>query len=343
MQNPPKLATIDFIYKLVLPVCFAFLKEVNKKARDTGLTPYFMSRDGYIPSKLYRRYFGHCEYFYFSRRVASSLLYASRDYSKKHLEIFLSLHRFSGTLSQFVLNRLPPGVCQSDGWDYSFEIETTRDHGRDYLLDFIQKKTPEILEKSFEVKRCLTSYLDRLKAPDQWLIVDIGVYGTAQAVLQLLLERELNSLYLCGSHDNPWKLKNYHYLIDLIDSNYKLWSALLECALTAPHGTVTGFDDSGTPTFGRISENMKQISHFENMLNESAQSYVPTVDAVPSQNLIRTALTFCNTLSQYSGSDDFLELLFTLENDFVRPNQPEKKIELYSNSKRNVQQGGKDS
>ena len=292
-----------------------------------GKVPVFISRDGYLLERVYSSYFGKCHYLYFSRRVASSLVFSVTNLDIDIIKRLIYMHRFVGTLGNFCFLRLPSKFKPPTGWDYDRELNSEITSDFNYIISFIESNISEIRQSSKIDIRGFRQSLKCLPKPDDWMLIDLGVFGTNQFVMSKILNVDLVGLYLCGSSVNPWRISDYYYVLDFESSSYRNWSALLECFLTAPHGTTIGFGPDGDPKFGRSSLNVKRFYEVEDLFRE-IYGFIQSRETLSVETLIREAVYFADNLSTYLSVEPELENMLYLENDFVRPLVPEKKIDI---------------
>ncbi len=241
---------------LLGPLLFAFTAWIAAHPTIRHLDRlFFVAREGWFLKRFYdavvtatgRTDLPRSVYFHCSRRAA---LAAAQGVAFDP-DAVLRGAGFVGTLSDFFLARLgyvpDPALCHQH-----HRIAFPRD--RELVRCMMELMREPITRHGSEAARGLAAYAASvgMQGPGPYGFVDVGYSGTMQTALQGMLGTRLIGLYMGVSHDAAQVRQGGGFAFGAFaDGNVAEFTGgyglMLEAFLTAPHGQVTGYDDSVSP------------------------------------------------------------------------------------------------
>lgn len=273
-------------YEKVGLAYYGFMKWIIEQLEcDKPEKVLFLSRDGYIMHQLYEKMSGKLpnEYVYVSRKALSFPLlktplemveyYVGYDLIsfENFLEIIsLDVHQYEQELRQLKID------IQAT---ISGEIE------KNQLISFLDLIWEDIkCLQEIQHNRILNYIKDSIGEAHQIAIVDLGWKGTIQYFLEQYL-KEINSditvkgYYLGIGTKNPRMKQGYScYLFDKgqrVADHVKLkyGATIIEYFFSAPHGTVTGYNEDMKPNLKQDDRLNQQFQHLT-LIHQGAFKFI---------------------------------------------------------------------
>lgn len=246
-----------FAIQIVKPVVEFFLFKLNQyQMRNNHKTLCFVTREGYYLKQLYDRVFRKADkcstrLIYSSRHIATRLLNGDVDGYLTNLK----LHRFKGTVKEFVKYRLNLRVDCADDTIVNTEYEI------EPFLQVFDKFESELFTESIRLSKEMLCQLPngRITA------IDFGVHGTVQKSLNEL-DKSVAGFYLVGSKNNFWQLNEYDYCFVEEEIQWGRLGAIMESIFTAPFGTVYDLKD-GNVIFDELSAQSLDVIFRDQLIN----------------------------------------------------------------------------
>jgi hypothetical protein len=237
-----------FFYFMVWFMNNLYQKEVDKI--------FFNSREGYFLLKLYNLMKTITDsndlpegiYFKTSRRMSTVSAIFNENDIYKFLEMKngtgFPIHRFYGTLEKLLFNRF--GITP-DGDDDNLDkvIDTTR--GTNEIRKYLERYKNKIIQNAKVERNNYLVYLNSIcKEDDNVVMVDHGIYGTAQSCLEKIMNRKFIGNYMCiNKNSNPNNLSNIDSFYNYDTNHFKNFIIFVESIFTAPEGTYIKCDENG--------------------------------------------------------------------------------------------------
>ena len=238
------------------PLLFAFVAWlIQHPATPHVERLFFVSREGWFLKRLYDAVRGASgrddlppsRYFHASRRAVLAAA-QGRGFDP---EPVLRGAGFKGSLADFLLARL--GLVADDTLGHRHRIiSLPRDN--DLVRCVMELMRGPIEAHAQTSLRAFTAYAEAsgITAPGPSGFVDVGYSATMQTAIQTVFGRPLIGLYMGVSHDAAQvRRSGGHAFGAFADGDVASFTGgyglMIEAFLTAPHGQVTGYDDSATP------------------------------------------------------------------------------------------------
>lgn len=248
----------DIGYLFCAPMICDFVHWFYRQVKQQNLeNVWFCARDGYLIKKLYEHLltiFGEqSESVYF----LTSRIAAIRAGMQSEKDIrYVDDMKFSGTLEECLLERF--GIVKE-------EVEHTSAAGNEEDLFTYQEI---ILEKADRERRNYQRYIDGIGLQKGDIaFFDFVAKGTCQMYVQRLVENHLRGLYFLQLE--PENMKEKGLDIQSFYSREELETSviyenyyILETLLTAPHPSVSGFDENGAPIYAKENRSLQDMECF---------------------------------------------------------------------------------
>lgn len=248
----------DIGYIFCAPIISDFVHWFYRQVKKQNLeNVWFCARDGYLIKKLYEHLLSlsgeQRELVYFlTSRIASIRAGMQSERDIRYVDDM----KFSGTLEECLLERF--------GIEAEAVAHTSITHDAEGLLKYKEL----ILEKADKERRNYQRYIERIGIrKGDIAFFDFVAKGTCQMYVQRLVENHLQGLYFLqlepeymkeqGLDIQPFYSREELETSAIYDNYY-----ILETLLTAPHPSVSGFDESGAPIYARENRFSKDMKCF---------------------------------------------------------------------------------
>lgn len=268
MPNQKSLAFRDG-YEVFGPILWSYISWLKMKVQSHNIDKIlFFARDGYVLQKAYRILDPETpsEYFYISRRAVvvpelsfggtlDALFYAYKSWPQ-YIKVSQLLSR-AGLDNTAEIHRLL--YKHKLKMDDEFSFSRIKNDSR--IISLFQELQPMIIKNAGKQYNYFRKYFEQTAVGNAIAIVDSGGRCTIETALRALLERnawqkELFGLYVLldveeSSYRESWLNKQ------VVNSSFS-WLMqfcyyFLEILLSAPHGTVFGYDEKDgaiSPKYG---------------------------------------------------------------------------------------------
>lgn len=228
---------------------------------------YFLSRDGYLPYKIYKMFqkvlngqLPEARYIYASRRAYQIPNIVCED-QKQALDV---LTAYNSRLDQKItldeifrnlgLSRESyTKLLDNHGINNKFDIKSKRD--RNKLKEIIRTIYPDILNKFQQEIELLNKYFKQnmLHECREINLVDVGWRCSTQQAIQNITKIKTNGYYFGTAHNVYENIRNnvrgyaFHLGKPLRNANAIMNNVMMyELIFSAPHGSVVGFREEGS-------------------------------------------------------------------------------------------------
>lgn len=248
----------DIGYIFCAPIISDFVHWFYRQVKEKNLENiWFCARDGYLIKRLYEHLLivlgEQRESVYFlTSRIASVRAGMQSEKDIRYVEDM----KFSGTLEECLLER------------FGIEAERVAPASVSNDEEGLLKYKEVILEKAGKERRNYQKYIEGtgLQKGDI-AFFDFVAKGTCQMYVQRLVENHLHGLYFLqlepeymrenGLDIQPFYSREEVETSAVYDNYY-----ILETLLTAPHPSVSGFDESGVPIYAKENRSSKDMECF---------------------------------------------------------------------------------
>ena len=329
------------------PVYFGFtnwLYNLTKKKDNL----YFLSRDGYIISKVYDKFKKKFKNDIYTKYIYSSrLTYQVPAYLDKSKSDFLNtisslpdFFDYKIKLNYLISSiGLDPIKYSNDIRLFGFsslndEVNLNNQYRYKQFLRYIYNDIEEIY---IEKKSVVTKYLNQEKINDfsEINIMDVGWGGSTQESIRLLTGKEVVGYYL-GTIDSNRKYidgNSFGYIIDMSKPNndfQKLWNNVMmwEFIFSAPHGTVLEFSTKNNKIIPVFDETVETSDFIEKIMNSSLKiidEYLKYYEYVKDISVKESTVQYFNFIQEKNFDDMvhfkdvYLEVLMgTYKKNFVK-------------------------
>lgn len=248
----------DIGYIFCAPIISDFVCWFHRQVKEQNLENiWFCARDGYLIKKLYEHLLilsrEQRETVYFlTSRIASIRAGMQSEKDIRYVDDM----KFSGTLEECLLERF--------GIEIKGIAHTSISNDEEGLLKYKEI----ILEKANKERRNYRRYIEKIGLrKGNIAFFDFVAKGTCQMYVQRLVKNSLRGLYFLQLEPKYMKEKGLD--IQSFYSHEELETSavydnyyILETLLTAPHPSVSGFDESGAPIYARENRSSKDMKCF---------------------------------------------------------------------------------
>lgn len=248
----------DIGYIFCAPMISDFVCWFHRQVKEQNLENiWFCARDGYLIKKLYEHLLilsrEQRETVYFlTSRIASIRAGMQSEKDIRYVDDM----KFSGTLEECLLERF--------GIEIKGIAHTSISNDEEGLLKYKEI----IFEKANKERRNYQRYIEKIGLrKGDIAFFDFVAKGTCQMYVQRLVKSSLRGLYFLQLEPEYMKEKGLD--IQSFYSHEELETSavydnyyILETLLTAPHPSVSGFDESGAPIYARENRSSKDMKCF---------------------------------------------------------------------------------
>lgn len=288
-------------------VVYSFIKWLRNRVKDNSIKHvYFCARDGYLLKRAWDVLDSDREL-----KITSSYLYVSRkplNFSTGYLDS--SPNKLSSTFCDFltvtyrgisfrkVVERLQidqtPELL-SDAHQTFGDLDRIYDdwHDRANLIDFIQRNSASIYEKSREIYESTSEYFrqEGLFSIDSAAIVDLGWSGTLQVGINKLMnaqgiERKVTGFYYGLNTNAAGNRYRAGWMEAAFGSDYILFEDqaylrnavdVLETLHSAPHGSVAGYQVEGRKWVPVMADNDVETNQFQHVVSPFQEGVLESI------------------------------------------------------------------
>lgn len=266
---------LDMGYLCCAPIIIDYILWFEQELRSSDLKNiWFAARDGYIVQRVFHRLFPEVrsEYFLTSRTAAiRSGVECEEDL------VQIEEMRFGGSIEENLYNRY--GIREENVLPIQIQQQKKG----------ILKYAHVILSLAQERRKNYRKYVDKLEIQGGAVaFMDFVAKGTTQFYLSRIINRELRGFYFLQPEPESMKkcgvnVSSFYTEDERENSSiYELYY-ILETILTAPHSSISGFDNNGVPIYAeetRTPENLKCIARAQSGLEAYAERYVEILPRV---------------------------------------------------------------
>ena len=323
------------------PVALAFIKKVLEEAKDSQ-TIFFNARDSYIFYIIARWLLKTGKKIKYCRFSRKSCFIPSintnndlKDKSNDFIFNFLKLQKCRTLREFFKTFKLDESKDYSEILEkYGISIDSNLDFNLDrrgILEEVVKSCQKDIFNLAIEERKNFLKYIERIGVKENDIFVDLGYFGSMQAMIKRITGINLKGRYLCTLD----ALKEYKGI--KIDKSsflnvgfFGFHGGVVEMVFSEPKGTVYSYDETGHPSISNDTKFRKVATKkilkgiFEGakyILKENIEVEVEDCEKLMNRFFKYPTLeeaSFANGDLFENGSYDNNESIVWFKEDFIR-------------------------
>jgi HAD superfamily hydrolase (TIGR01549 family) len=270
-----------FGVNVVSSLFFGFTNWLAKELKGKS-NVYFLSRDGYLPWKLYNKFAEHfgdlpkSKYIYASRKVYQLSTIADMD-SEEALELLVYSNQSLGQIKTVIevfddmgIQLREHHLKQLDQLGLRLNKPLVTSEDIDKMKQLIRKIYPEVISCQEHNKSLVIEYLrqNEIFKHSELNVVDIGWRGSTQKAIKDITNKKINGFYF-GTSYNVYdeirsEVNSYSFHLG---KPFQFMQAVMgnvmmfEFIFSAPHGTLTGFKKISGKIYPVLSEDNSSLPY----------------------------------------------------------------------------------